>query len=140
MKYILFLILTTSSLSPTLAFTQDKSPIKISYHYLRKGDSSDIKLMVTNNSSRTFRYSVTAAALTDTGWVPLVSDIDALGKKDFLAFMPIKAGQTVIKRVSKKEIISLYPTYSFKKVRFGVIYYDNANSESKHQIAYLPPL
>ena len=140
MKNIPLLIFILGCLFPSLVIAQNQDPIKFSYQYLRKGDSNDIKLIVQNNSSkRTFYYSVSLASLVDTGWVTLLSDIDALGQKEFLALLPIKAGQKVIKKVSKKRIISLYQTYPIKKVRFGVMYYEKPTLESKGEIIYLPP-
>jgi hypothetical protein len=141
MKNIYLLMIILGYLFSNSVVAQDQVPMKFSYRYLRKGDSNDIKLIVTNTSpNQKFYYYVGVQALADTGWVGLLADIDALGQNEFLALIPINAREKAIKIVSRRRISLNYPRYAHKKIRFQVTYYEKQDFNSKSETIYLPPI
>src|SRR5215216_5740486 len=115
---------------------QEKIPIKFSYQYLGKNHDT-IKLSVENVSKRTYYYSIALQGYIDTAWVPLLSDINSLGENEFLVLKSLKPGSRAAKEISKKRINYLYSFKKIKKIRFGVMYYEKQDLDSKGDIIYL---
>ncbi len=138
---IKFILLSIALIFIYEHFTQKKLLIKFTYQYANKNDSNNIKLIVENTSStKTFFYSIGVGALTDTGWVGLIADINSIGQNGFLSLKPIRYKSTAIKNVSKKQILFIYSYYKPKKIRFNVIYYEKKDFESKGEIIYSMPI
>jgi len=141
-KYLIQIqFLIFSFLTCNILVAQDTSEIKFSYRYLNKRDSShDIKLTVENQSKKTIYYSIALQGYTNSGWKPLLSDINSLGTNDFLVLKLLKPKAKEIKIVSKKKINNRYKHYNINKIRFGIMFYEKQDLKSKGQIKYLDPL
>ena len=71
--------------------------------------------------------------------MPLLSDINSLGKNEFLALRPLRPQEKIAKFVSQKKIFAGYKHEKFKKFRFGVMYYEQKSLKSIGNIIYLKP-
>ena len=122
-----------------MALAQNPLPIKFSYQYVKKSDSDNIKLIVQNISKKTFYYSIAIQGRNDTGWVSLLSDINSLGQNEFLSLKPLTPGSKIVKYTSMKRIWYIYEYYKISKIRFGAMYYEKKNFDSKGGIIYIDP-
>lgn len=131
MLFIFVSIVSTAQNKKDLAFSAE----------FKMGSIDDIIVLnVKNVSSRTYYYFISAAGLTDTGWVSLISDINSLGQNGFVALKPLKSKSTVVKYISKKKILFIYAYYKPRKIRFSLMYYEKQDFESEGKIIELPPL
>lgn len=89
---------------------------------------------------KTLYYAISVSGLTDTGWVVLNSDINSIGKNDFLALKPLKPKSTNIKCISKNKILFIYSYYNPKKIKFSLMYYQKKDFETEGKIIDLPSL
>ena len=133
---ILFLILCIQHNSRA----QNNSPLFFSAEYPKSRNADSIKLKVHNKSNaKTFYYSIALQGFKDTSWIPLISDINSLGKNEFLALKPLRPQEKITKFISRKKIFEAYKHKKFKEFRLGVMYYDQPSLKSKGNIIYLQP-
>ncbi len=124
----------------SVIFAQPKSTVTISSEKNIKQGTDLIRLAVKNQSlAKTFYYSIVLKVHIDTGWISLLSDINSLGKNEFLHLKAIKPGETIIKPVSLKQIALEYYYYKDKELKFGVMYYEKPTLKSKGSIEFLSP-
>ena len=113
---ILLFILCTRYNSPA----QDKSLLFFSAEYPKSKNADSIKLKVHNKSNtKTFYYSIVLQGFKDTSWIPLISDINSLGKNEFLGLKPLRPQEKITKFVSRKKIFEAYKHKKFKEFRLG---------------------
>jgi hypothetical protein len=118
---------------------QNKSPLQFTYSYANKKDSDLISLIVINQSaSKTFYYTISLQVLNDSGWKPLLADINSANQNEFVSLKPIKAHSKAVKVISKLKIRGLIPYYKSQKIRFGLMYYEKKDFDSKSHVLYLP--
>ncbi|MFT3945669.1 MAG: hypothetical protein QM763_01745 [Agriterribacter sp.] len=123
-----------------ISSAQNKKDVVFSAEFKKGSVDSIIILNVKNASSKTYYYFISAAGLTDTGWVSLISDINSLGQNGFIALKPLKPKNTVVKCISKKKILFIYAYYKPQKIRFSLMYYNKRDFEAEGKIIDLPPL
>ena len=123
-----------------ISLAQNKKDVVFSAEFKKGSTDSIIILDVKNASSKTFYYFISAAGLTDTGWVSLVSDINSLGQNGFIALKPLKPKSTIVKYISKKKILFIYAYYNPQKIRFSLMYYKKRDFETEGKVIELPAL
>ena len=102
--------------------------------YLQKSSPDKIKLTVENlTSTKTYYYTIGLSALTDTGWVSLLGDIDSFGQNDFISILPIRGNKKVVKYISKENVLFMYSYYKPKKIRFQLSYFEKQDFKSNHE-------
>jgi hypothetical protein len=143
MKQLFIVCICTIAISMfgNSCYSQDTTLIK--FAAFAENSNGRIKLIATNKSNkRTIYYSIGVQGYSDTGWVHLTSNIDAIGQNDFLAFKPIKPHSRIVKYISRKEITNEYIRYPTKRIRFYIMFretrqYDELRNDG---IIFLSPI
>lgn len=120
------------------SYRQDK-PVRFSYAYPTKNDTDRIQLKIENTGNSTIYYSIGIGALTDTGWVFLLGNLDALGKNEWFMLKALSSNTIARKMVSKKDIFETYFFVKSKKIRFSLAYNTRRSLDGKEKIFEIYP-
>lgn len=140
MERTFFLLLISFTTYFSDAFTQERVPVTITYSFSTKSDSDVVKLVVKNQSKKLYYYSITLGGLINGEWESLLSDINSLGQNEFTVLKPIKGKSPIIKQVSLRRIYTLYEHKKPSQIRFGVMFYEKRDFQSKGSITYTSPI
>ena len=105
--------------------------IKFSVKEIFYTHKKSVKIEAYNDSKRIIYYCIGVRAFTDTGYVGLTANIDAIGKIDFLALKKLNVNSKVVKYVSKKSIATIYNYISIKKLQFYLLVHYKKDFNSK---------
>lgn len=124
------------------AYSQNYSqngPVQFSFSYPNRTDSNWVQLTIDNKTDSAIYYSVGIDGLSDTGWVHLLSNLDALGKNEWFGLKTLSPHQFEKEQISKERVYYIYRYVKPQKIRFYLLYSNRRSSHGIQKVLFVYP-